>query len=81
MKINLNLTKSLNPKTMGDILVYLESRPLGEVFALFTDITSQLAETEANGPIADINRPRSTAPGSGNANGGSDCIPLIPSES
>lgn len=63
---------------MGDVLVYLESRPLGEVFALFQDIIFQLTPEPVkvtNG--TDISRRDSDASGGGNPGFSSDCIPAM----
>ena len=76
----IDLRKPLTPKTMGDLMMYLESRPLGEVYSLFQDIVSQLAVKDANGTISDDIRPSATVAGGGNPDGGSDCFPLIPFE-
>ncbi len=78
-KIECDFTKQLSPQTVAMVLAYLESRPLGEVYALFTDIVTQLTQKDSDG--TGISDGFSTAPtGSGNPNGGDHGFPLIPSE-
>lgn len=71
----LNLTKPLSVKTISNILVYLEKRPLGEVYALFQEIVSQLEFKEADGQPNF--RPDANTAGSGNTGLSGDRVPPV----
>lgn len=76
--INLDFNLPLDAKTKADILVYLERRPLGEVYALFQGIVTQLTAKEANGK-PDTGYLPNTA-GSGDASLSSDSVPTVAPE-
>jgi hypothetical protein len=77
----LNLNNSLNKETIADILVYLEKRPLGEVYELFQKIVAQLTTEEPNGRITERHESNNLASsGSGNANGGGSGVSTLPAE-
>lgn len=75
MKTQIDLRKPLSVKTVSDILVYLESRPLGEVLVLFQDIIKQLSVEDAvtNGS----QRLDSTAAGGGDSRLGGDSVSAV----
>lgn len=75
----LNFNKKLSPQTIGDILVYLEKRPLGEVYPLFQSIVTQLAEDPDGG--TDGKRLSSTPSGSRDPDGGNHSVPSVQAES
>lgn len=74
------LTRPLRAKTVSDLLVYLESRPLGEVFALFTDIISQLSVKDGDGSVSNSDGLGAALTGSGNPNGGDHSVSTLPTE-
>ncbi len=69
--IQIDLKKNLSVKVKTDILVYLESRPLGEIYSLFQSIVSELAEDRHG---TDDKRSKPATAGSGGANLRGDCI-------
>lgn len=76
-KIDLDFDRNLTPKLKADILVYLESRPLGEAYVLFQSIVLQL-QKEPNGQLD--RRLNANSPRSGDASLGSDSIPAVATE-
>lgn len=73
--VQLDLKKNLSVKVKTDILVYLESRPLKEVYSLFTSIVTELQD---NGIIDQ--RSNDAVTGSGNPSVGSDSIHAVEDE-
>lgn len=71
----IDLTKSLTPQTIAQVLEYLESRPLKEVYGLFQNIVSQLEDKDANGQ-SNI-RSDANTPGSGNGSLGGRGVPAL----
>jgi len=79
--IKLDLKRKLDEKTLGDVLVYLEKRPLIEVYDLFNRIVAQLAIREANGPhLSESVRPDPASAGGGNADVRNSDFSTLPAE-
>ncbi len=76
--IRLDFKKNLSERVKGDILVYLEKRPLGEVYALFQSIVAELTAEESNGSVSERVNP--APPGSGDACISGDCLHVVEDE-
>lgn len=73
--VQLDLKKNLSVKVKTDILVYLESRPLKEVYSLFTSIITELQD---NGTVD--KRPSDIVTGGGTDSVSSDSVHVVEDE-